>query len=358
MKILCKYSGLSFDVQYFPFTLESRECAHPVFSIPQQKLLAIIARRYPESLSPIDSYLGFLAILHSTGRIDWRVPCIYTPSIDSTIANNMESLIRTVGITSAITHPAFTMPSFVITPDTRSLATVHHWIAIWKDCFIQFQDGNKRAQLHDRIVRREQALDRLIKDKSKQPANYANQLAEWAALAGDFPTGTVPVEGKQISLAEYWKSIIRKAARKETIFSINDTDLYELIEHCEETIPHGNNSAFALMKVLREAAEAKKNFLDLGDFDIRTSTYRILSDADTPERANILAMIDSAPSEKPVESNYPSKIAYLRALYKWKAAQLHAEQIAPVDDSDLDSARGLGTSQGDSASDMLKKLGE
>lgn len=343
MKILCKYSGIQFTVEYFPFSLESREVAHPVFHIPQQKLLSAIAKKYPDGLTPLDSYLGFLAILHSTNRIDWRVPCNYTPSIDSIIANNMESLLRIVGITSAIQHPAWTMPGFVITPDTRNLATVHHWIHVWENCFVEFQDGNKRAQLHDRIVRREQAMERLLKDPSKQPANYANQLAEWAALAGEFPTGTVPVDGKQLPLAEYWKAMIRRAARKEAIFSINDTDLIELIEHCEDAIPHGSIYAHTLMKVLREAQESKKNFLGLGDFDIRTSTYRILDDADTAERANILAMIDSAPLEEPKLSNYPSKIAYLRALYKWKAAQLHAAQSVPA---------------GDTASETLQKLGE
>lgn len=348
MKILCKYSGLQFTAEHFPFTLESRECAHPVFSIPQQKLLVVLARKFPNELQPIDSYLGFLALLHSTNRIEWRVPCIYTPAINSIIAANMESLIRTVGISSAIHHPAFTMPSFVITPDTRSLTTVHHWIAIWQNSITEFQDGNKRAQLHDRIVRREQAMERLVKDPSKEPSAYANQLAEWASLAGEFPTGTVPVDGKQIPLAEYWKAMIRRAARREAIFSINETDLAELIEHCEDTLfvqSHGTIYAHTVLKVLREAQEAKKNFLDLGDFDIRTSTYKILSDTDTAERANVLAMIDSAPAQEPVASNYPSKIAYLRALYKWKAAKLHAQQTEAAQ-------------TGASAENILQKLGE
>jgi hypothetical protein len=345
MKILCKFSGLEFAVQHFPFSLESREVAHPVFYIPQPKLISAVAKKFPDNLSPIDSYLGFLAILHSTGKIDWKVPCIYTPEIDKIIAQNMEGLLRTVTIISAIHHPAFQYPGFVITPDTRSLATVKHWIGIWQECIVQFQDGNKKAQLRDRIVRIESVMERFIKDPSKNPANYANQLANWAALAGEFPTGTVPVEGKQVALSEYWKSIIKRAARAEAVFSIDDKDLAELIEHCEEEIDHGSIYAFTLMKVLREAQERKKNFLGLGDFDIRTSTYRILSDADTTERANILAMIDSAPLEKPLESNYPSKVAYLRALYKWKAAQAYAEQT------------GNGNS-GDSANNMLDKLGE
>ena len=266
--------------------------------------------------------------MHSTGKIDWRVPAFYVPALDSTVAQNMELLLRTIGTINAITHPAFTYPGFVMTPDTRSLQTIGHWIAILGDCIRGFQEGNKRAQLHDRIVRREQAMERMIKDPSKNPANYANQLAEWAALAGEFPTGSVPVDGVQIPLADYWKAIIRKAARGEAVFSLNDTDLAELIEHCEDAIPHGSIYAHALMNVLRSAADKKSNLLGLGDFDVRSGTYRILDDSDTAERANLLAMVDSAPVEKPVEYNYPSKIAFLRALYKWKAAQQIGAEIA------------------------------
>jgi hypothetical protein len=343
MKILCKYSSIEYEVSHFPFSLESREVSHPVFAIPQSKLITVIARKYPTSLTPIDSYLGFLALMHSTGKIDWRVPAYYIPQMDSIIAQNMELLLRTIGTINAITHPAFTYPGFVMTPDTRSLSTVHHWIQILIDCIQQFQDGNKRAQLRDRIVRREQAMERLIKDPSKNPANYANQLAEWAALAGAFPTGTVPVDGVQIPLSEYWKAMIRKAARAEAVFSLNDVDLAELVEHCEQEIPHGTIYAHTLMAVLRAAADKKKNLLGLGDLDIKTGTFRILDDSDTVERANLLAMIDSAPTEKPVESNYPSKIAFLRAHHKWRVAQTHKMQTEE---------------NGSSATDMLSKLGD
>ena len=351
MKILCKYSGIQFDVSHFPFTLESREIAHPVFAIPQQKLIVALAKKWPDELTPMDSYLGFLSLLHSTGKIDWKVPCIYSPQIDPIIAANMPALIKTVGIISSVTHPAFTYPAFVISPDTRNLATVKHWIELWQSCYIQFQEGNKRAQLHDRIVRREQAMERLIKDPSKNTANYANQLAEWAALAGAFPTGTVPVDGQQISLADYWKGMIRKAARGEAVFTLNDVDLQELIEHCENEIEHGSIYSYTLMKVLRDAQERKRNFLGLGDLDIQTSTYRILSKEDTVERANILAMIDSAPTTKPIESNYPDKVSYLRAMFKWKAWDLYQKQGG-------DGSNGQDPTIGLSAASTMTKLGE
>lgn len=358
MKILCRYSGIEFQVQHFPFTLESRECAHPVFSIPQSKLLVLCARDFASGkFTPIDSYLAFLSLLHSTGKVDWRVPAVYLQGrTDSIIAANIESLIRTIGLVSAVDHPALVLPSFVISPDTKDLQTVQHWIAIWTECYKGFLDGNKKAQLHDRIIRREQAMERLIKDPSKNPANYAVHLSEWAALVGEFPTGTVPVDGKQISLAEYWKSMIRRAARGEAVFSLNDTDLAELIEHCEDSIPlHGGIYGHTLMSVLRDAFEKKKNFLGLGDFDIHRSTYRIISDDTSAEAANLMAMIDSAPATLPVESNYPSKIAFLRAMGKWRAAEEYREQTKSDNDKQ-DKQDKQDKSVGASASDNLEKL--
>lgn len=321
MKILCSLSSLEFRVEHFPFSLDSKECYHPVFAIPQKKLLSVLASKYPESLTATDSYLGFLALLHSTSCIDWRVPCYQSRQVDAIVAQNMELLLRTVAQLNVIQHPAFTLPHFVITPETRSLTNVQHWINAWLEYYQDFLVGNKRAILHDKIVNREHAMEKLIKDKTKNPANYANHLAEWASLAGAFPTGAVPVEGKLMPLSEYWKQIIRRCARNEGIFSINDVDLAELIEHCEDTLHTHGIYFHSLLKVLRTAAENKRSFLGLGDFDIKTSTYRILTESDTVESAAIMAMVDSAPAQQPKESDYPSKLAYLRAVYRWKMKQ-------------------------------------
>lgn len=280
---------------------------------------------------------------------------MYLPhSTDSIVAQNMEPLLRIANILQMVNHPAFVLPSFVISPETASLANIPHWIDIWLDCYKQFQSGNKAAALHDRIVRREQAMERMIKDSTKNPANYATQLAEWASLAGSFPIGDTPVAGKLVSLAEYWKSIIRKAARGEAIFEIDDGDLAELIEHCEDTIAANHASIYSqkLMVVLRDAAESKRNFLGLNDFDIRTSTYRILSATDTIENANIMAMIDSAPLAQPIETNYPSKIAFLRAQFRWKAAQIHGQQL----ESEASAISSVGTVNLSTAAKTLENL--
>jgi len=78
-----------------------------------------------------------------------------------------------------------------------------------------------------------------------------------------------------------------------------------------------------LFQLLRDGLQRKKNFLNLGDIDIgnpSATTFRILDADASIEDANKLALIDSAPTELPIESNYPTKLAYLRAKMKYDMA--------------------------------------
>lgn len=327
MKVICGLSSVEFRVEHIPLGLQSRETYHPIFDATIDQISRCIATNWPEKLTPTESYLCYLALLKSTGKLNFYLPAIRSTKTDAVIAQNMEYLLRVVSAISAIQTPGLELPSFVLTPETRTLENSHYWLESWQKSIEDFYSGNKAAQLHDRIVTKEMVMERLIKDPSKTPSNYANILADWAELAGEFPQFTVTISGEETTCSAYWKQIIRRCSRAESLFSIDDSDLQELIEHCEDNIDHGSIYSATLMRVLRDARDRKKSYLGLGDLDITSSTYRILSDSDTAERANILAMIDSAPSEKPIESNYPSKIAYLRALFKWQAAQEHAKQI-------------------------------
>lgn len=327
MRILCALSSIEFRVEHISLGLQSREAYHPIFDAKSPKLITYISENWPEKTTPIDSYLCYLALLRSTEKLAFHVPAIRTIKTDAVIAQNMESLLRTIQNINKIQVPGLQLPSFVISTETRSLDNSHFWIEAWNDALSDFYDGHKRSNLHEMIVTKEQVMERFIKDPSKSPANYANTLADWAALAGSFPISeTVPYNGDSITLSDYWKILIRKCARAEALFSIDDVDLQDLIDHCEDKIDQGSIHTYTLMKVLRDARDRKKTYLGLGDLDITTSSYRILSDSDSAERANILAMIDSAPAEKPIRTNYPSQIAFLRAQFKWQAAQDHKAQ--------------------------------
>jgi hypothetical protein len=317
--ILCAYSGLEFKVEHFPLTLSSREMAHPIFYIPQKKLLGFTSKWAAGELTETDSYLLFLALLHSTDKVEFRVPAFRTTFTSSIVANNMERLLSTVGRINCIKHPGFNLPQFVISPDTKDLANISNWIHAWEECIQDFHDGYRTYNIERALINRETALEKLIKNPSKSIASYANILADWAEVAGNFPTFLTTLEtGESIPFNRYWKSIIVKCVKDEAIFAIPRADLDELIEYCETEITHGSIFSHSLMSLLKSGLKKQINYLGLGDITLSDSPYKIVNSDSDVEAANLLIMIESAPDTFPVLSGYPSKLAYLRAKMKWE----------------------------------------
>lgn len=341
MKILCSLSGVEFSCDHFPGTFYSREISHPIFQIPQKRLLSYTSKWASGELTRTDAYLLFLAILNSSERVEFRVPVFRNELTDSVIAINMEPLVRTVIKINSVTAPSVVFPSFVISPDTRFLQNVSHWIECWQDSYKDFLEGYKSAHESRKLITREAALQRMIKNPHKPISEYASQIAEWASAAGDFPAFLTrsPFTSIQIPLAEYWKSIIIRASKDEYLYQISSGDLQELITHCEDKIPVGSIYSHALFKVLRRAQDRQKNFLGLGDIDVK-STYSLLADNATAgaEAANMKALIDSAPEEKPRREMYPTNFAYIRAKLRWDMAQKFGSQAQPGKDASNEGA--------------------
>lgn len=321
MKALCGISGIQFQVEHFPAYIDSRDICHPIFYLPQRKLLGYISKWSNGELTPTDSYLLFLALLNSTDAVEWRVPVKRTKETDGLIANNMEDLVICIGKINTIKHPSFKIPHIAITPDSSTLTSVEYWIANWEVSIEEWKDSyasyNEQRDLRDR----EYALEKLIRTPHKE-IQLATQIADWAEIAGDFPQSLTLVNGAHISLAHYWKQIIRKCINKDSIYQIPLCDIDELITHCEENIPHGTIYAHTLMQMLRTGRDKNKNFLGLGDWDLASSatSFKILSESDSVESANIEALLLSAPTEEPKLTDYPTRFAYLKAKVKWDMA--------------------------------------
>lgn len=332
MKILCALSSIEFDCSHFPGTFYSRELHHPIFSLPQKKLLAATSKWSSGELTSTDSYLLFLSLLRSSDLIDWRVPVIRTEQTDSIIANNMESLLRTVIKLNTVSDPAQTFPHYAISQDTRTLANVRYWIENWQHAYDEHKSGYKSAHESAALIRRENALARMIKNPHRPISAYSGELSIWAAAAGNFPTFPVSSPfgssfGQQITCADFWKEIIVRCTKNDYIFSIPDGDLIELIEHCEEHIPIGSIYSHALFKILRDAQSRKRNFLDIGDPDVKSS-YSLISSSASVESANMKALVDSAPATEPRIEQYPSRFAYQKAKLRWDMARKYAKDQA------------------------------
>lgn len=326
-KILCAISGIEFSCEHVPMVLHSREAKHPIFHLPQKKLLGLYGKWVQSELTDTDNYLLYTALLNSSGLVHWTVPAIRTPDTRAVIANNMQRLVEVVTKITATPQPANIFASIQITAENKDLAPSHIWIEIWEANYRNWMDGYKHELIQRSIRQREEVLQKLIKDSTKTPENYARLLSNWANEAGKFPDFTVdsPITGEKQPLSAYWMQIIQMCVREERIFMVPRADLEELIEHCEEHIDQGSIYAHSLMRLLKSGLAKQKNYLGLGDIDITASTYRIISNDTTVEDANKMAMIDSAPREKPQLHNYPTKLAYLRAKAKWDMAQTYEQ---------------------------------
>jgi len=337
MKILCSISGIEFTCEHFPAYLSAREIAHPIFSLPQKKLLSYLGKWSSSELTPTDSYLLFLSILNSSSLVEFRVPVTRTHLTDSLVAQNMEGLSKIVSRINAVTSPAAVFPRYVVSPDTKTLDNISAWIENWEEAWQDFQDGYAREYESRKLITREAALERLIKNPHLPVSAYASKIADWAAIAGNFPGYliTSPFSGLKISMSDYWKDIIQRCSREESIFAVPQVDIQDLLDHCETNISIGTIWSNSLFKVLRNAITKQRNFLGLGDMDLSRSKFRILSEDDTTETANIKAMIDSAPEHEPSLEQYPNKIAYLKAKLRWQMAKKYGTPPATQEDGDI-----------------------
>lgn len=320
-KILCGISGIEFSCEHLPIYLHSREYAHPIFYLPQPKLLGLYQKYRHAELNEIDSYLLFLAYLNSTDLIDWRVPAQLNAQTASIIANNFEHLVQVVSRMNTVKNPSVHFSHISVNPETKHLQNVAYWIASWEDTYDSFVSGYASQRIKMELSEIEERLESLIKDANRSEVKFASRLAEWADKAGNFPRFPVQVGLGTIPCNEYWKSIIRKCTNQESIFQIPAKDLRELLDHCEEYIEAGSIYAFNVFQIIRGGIAKQSDFLGLGDFN-----FTILNAEDSVEKANKLAIISNAPTEKPARMQYPSQFAYLKAKLAYDMAQADREK--------------------------------
>lgn len=333
--ITCSKSGVRFNCEHMPIVLAESTYVHPLFHVPQKRLIALAGNWAAGKLTPTESYLLYLALLDSTELIQWRTHATYIgAATDAVVANGMEQLLHIIAKINIIHHPNFALPSFAIGKDTADLSNSFHWIEAWKqnytDWYESYLDSRKSEELKDKINHREEALQRLIKSSTPVEA-YAATLADWAAAAGAFPTSSTihPITKQQIELADYWKQIIRTIANEDKLWRYPRADIAELIDHCEDNIQHGNIYAHKLMAYLRGGIKAYDNYLGFGtdDTPTRGTSFTIMSSDSSVQDINRAALIATAPTEEPKKNQYPTYFAWLKAYTRWKLA---TQQPAPA----------------------------
>jgi len=342
MRLICAYSGIEFSSTYFG-GIKGFTSVHPVFELPTKTLLARSADFFRSETTPEERRLHFLALLNSSGLIEWRS---YATPPNQLILQHFESLCKALSWLDLYQYdarlsrrvgPAF--PKCVITQETRSLSNIKYWIQAWEDAKEYYEHGSRRETLSKRIERRERALTKLINDASKNPEAFSWTLAQWAADSTDFPTNQqvrVKKADKSdpestdtvITLRDYWISILTN----KNIYDIRESDLQDLEEYLTENLEHGSIYAFNVLELVRGKLRKQSKSLGFGDLftqeqlkaiNARTdsgATFSIIP-TDTVEQANVLNIASTAPSKEPSKVDYPTHFEYLKARAKWMIAQ-------------------------------------
>ncbi len=315
-RITCAISGISFKCEHVPMALNHREFYHPIFALPQRKLLGLYTTYTKGHLTDIDSYLLFCALLQSTDSVNFAVPASMNKNTPTIIANNIAQLVRVIWESNAITHPAFKQPGFYIRADTASLSNIHIWIKAWISNIEDFKSGLDRRSEQEKLQAIENKLSKLIFTPEAGQTKLIATVADWADKAAVFP----------VSKRDAWKLIIRKCYNLNAMFSTPKSELVEIKNYCEENIESGSIHFHTLMKTLRTGIANHNDFLGLSSLESTTTDcgYTLIEETaeDRTKRESILlAIIAKAPDKEPVEKDYSSKLTFIRAKLAYKQAQ-------------------------------------
>lgn len=312
-KILCSHSNILFECSYLPIALNQREYAHPIFHLPQKKLIGLYQKYRHGELGPTEAYLTFLAFLNSTNLVEFRVPATMGTNSAQIIGNNFDDLVDVVTKMNCIKNPSIHFAHIAITPETQSLDNIKYWIESWKQTYVEFCEGYRNQKFHASVLELEQKLEHLIKDANRNEVKFAARLADWAEKVGSFPRFQLKAMGQIMICADYWKLIIRKCTNKESIFQIPINDIQELYDHCQDNIDAGSIYGFNLFKFLKEGLQNNQDYLGIGT----PVKFSVISDSTSTEDANKAAIIAAAPDKEPQRIHYPSTLAYYKAKLAW-----------------------------------------
>lgn len=320
-RIYCAISGLSFSCEHGPLTILPEDgYFHPMFALPYKKLYTLYSKHCNGELTETDSYLLFLAFLHSTDQVHWNRPVTAKPRDSATIAlieNNIHQLIRVIELTGAITIPSFKQPSFSVNKDNCSLEQIPNWILAWENNITAFRENYASQRTHEDLVKLENRIQYFL-SSGTDPKSYATLVANWANKAAEFP----------YHKEEYWCKIIRSCFNDSKMFSTPIADIREVKEYCEQNIEAGSIYFHALMSTLREGSARHTNFLGLGSTASNSLGYTLLPSDTTKDQTEVEAIIAKAPVEAPIRADYESDLAFIRAKLRYRVAITHKKSTS------------------------------
>lgn len=318
MKLKCRISGLSFSLgteSLFHDVLSYG--IHPIFSCTYDQLVLIGENQWADmvGMSEKEIRLFTLALMNTSGLVNWKAPA----SSEFSIALCYESIPLLLELNSFIHSRSRAividryLPRLVITtdPDNTDMKVLKSWLTGCFQSIAEYWDGREAIREQERKKESREALTRIIARSGEDSSRYAAKLANWAAIALDFPKTRVDIGGgKEMTCCAYWKHIIECAgtANKDfRLFTIAKNDIIELEDWVLDKInlEVDNILGLTLIRLLKHALD-NEGFFGLSNFEIRAQI-----EADSVYR-------DMPTLEKPIREQFSSLVDYLKAdaLYK------------------------------------------
>lgn len=333
MKVKCAFSGLTFEISGFPGYLPSSAgYIHPAHFLKLPALARSVAlfESAPERFTESEAALLFSSLLNVSGLVRFTNPLPAGSGASAfKFIPRLASLISDIFALPPAAQSAF-LPTIVIQSDMDN----------WKELFADWEAGiscyyegihkQREREKLDSLTSRIQILNQ--KRDSLSIARKLNSVAEWASIAGEFPSfETVHPCGTPILCNSYWKELIRACSTSSTLLNYPIADIQEMLDHCYEKIAVGDDMAHELFGVIEGALERRANYLKFGTdnlVSISAVGSRIIFDetyVQNEDREKETAALDaikaSAPMEAPARADYPDNLSFIRAKLAFAVTQ-------------------------------------
>lgn len=323
MKLKCRISGIEWQESIFPSDPNSDPLLslHPVFSMDQKSLISM-ATSAIENPHETSMYLIGLAAFNHLDPV-WQAT-VNAEVAAPMIASQFERLIKLAFVIPPARRAEF--PAFRIDSSNCDFLGLIHWLDAIQSVFDEWKQSGKELELHRMLAKKESTLIALLNSRfSKKSHLIAHALAEWAAIAAEFPKDCFYLaDGTTSTVAQYWKVLIKQAFIDDHLefisMRVDPDDLADLIDYCEMNIPHGTTHAHILMSKLRSAADIVNEFM-------RPKIKQPMLVVETGTVADLLAETGDSPSfvkvaaepvSEPKPRDFKSNAEYLRAKLRWQ----------------------------------------
>lgn len=317
-RVTCAISGIRFDCSYFEHLNipHTEGFVHPIFATSHKQLHYLYTAHCKGQLTSNDSYLLFMAFLHSSNKIKWLHPAACNPNELHTkqlIENNLAQLVAVLEKTAVIRHPHFVQPSFNVTYENCALDQIKNWIKAWDNNIRDFYTGKIDDRTRNELQLVENRLSKLILS-GEDPKTFSHVVANWADKAASFPP----------ELADSYKEVISSCFSINKMFNTPLPLLKEIKDYCECNIEVGSIHFHTLSQVLNEGISRHIDYLGgsslaLG-YTLLTPTTGANAGAELKNSAELVTLAAKAPSNEPIAADYPTSLAFLRARLAYRVA--------------------------------------